>query len=255
MPLPLTVKDISLAKFQWQPPVPFDGLNADQILTNLPGTLVAAASLGGVDKTVTLSGGGSLHFTADGSVATVNGNGTAALAYPAGTGKTTGNANFDAVLNGFSWDGGPKFINVSNLVVGQRYSIQLFALDNRSAESNRLANFLDPNDNLDYSQSFKMGDDVYVVGTFVAANTNEIIQENLPTSNNGNINALVIRAVANLPPSLSMSPAGNSLSLQWSAGTLLEATNLAGPWTTNNNASPQTIVPTAPARFFRVRQP
>jgi hypothetical protein len=248
-PAMLLVKDISSAKYQWQTPVPFDGLNADQILTNPPGIFVAAASLGAVDRTVILGNGTNLHFTADGSVATVNGYGTASVAYPAGTGKTTSNANFDAVLNAFNWDGGPKFININNLTVGQRYSVQLFALDNRSGESNRLANFQDPNDSLDYSQTFKMGDDVYVIGTFTASNTTEVIQENLPTSNNGNINALVLHAL----PTIRMSGSGKSLTLQWGGGTLLEATNLAGPWMTNVNISPYTVMPTNPARFFRVR--
>jgi hypothetical protein len=253
-PATLAVKDISTAKFQWETPVPFDGLNAGQILTNLPGTFFAAASLGAVDKTVTLGNGNSLHFTADGSVATVNGGGTASVAYPAGTGKTTGNANFDAVLNGFSWDGGPKLINLNKLTAGQQYSVQLFALDNRGGEANRLANFQDPNDNLDYSQTFKMGDDVYVVGTFVAGNTSEIILENLPTSNDGNINALVVRTIP-LPPTVEITNSAGSLTLQWAGGTLLEATNLAGPWTTNANASPYPVVPANPAKFFRVRRP
>jgi len=48
---------------------------------------------------------------------------------------------------------------------------------------------------------------------------------------------------------------GGSLQLQWSQGILLEATNLSGPWTTNNSTSPYTVVPTGPEKFYRVLLP
>jgi hypothetical protein len=49
----------------------------------------------------------------------------------------------------------------------------------------------------------------------------------------------------------------NQLVLTWSAGTLLQATNLLGPWVAFPNAtSPQTnSVTAAPQRFFRVSNP
>lgn len=46
--------------------------------------------------------------------------------------------------------------------------------------------------------------------------------------------------------------AGNNLQLTWPQGTLLQATNLAGPWVTNSSASPYTFAPTGPQEFFRV---
>ena len=46
---------------------------------------------------------------------------------------------------------------------------------------------------------------------------------------------------------------GGHFQLQWSQGTLLEATNLTGPWTTNTAASPYTITPGAPQMFYRVK--
>jgi len=48
---------------------------------------------------------------------------------------------------------------------------------------------------------------------------------------------------------------GGSFQLQWTAGTLLEATNLTGPWTTNSATSPYTVVPTAPRKFYRLTYP
>jgi len=43
-----------------------------------------------------------------------------------------------------------------------------------------------------------------------------------------------------------------SLNLTWSQGTLLQSTNLAGPWTTNTAPSPVTIAPTNSQMFFKV---
>lgn len=209
----LTVNDVSLAKYQWQAPVPFNGLNADQILTNVAGSFVGAAAFGNTSHQVALSSGRLLTFTTDGTIASTTGSGTSTGAYPAGTGVTTSNANFDATLNGFSYDGGPKTISINNLLVGEQYSVQIFALDDRSlggGESNRLANFQDPYDAADVSATFKMGDNVYVIGTFTAASTTETIQMNLPTSNAGSLNALVLRALSftptNQPPTVLANP-------------------------------------------------
>lgn len=49
---------------------------------------------------------------------------------------------------------------------------------------------------------------------------------------------------------------GSSLTLSWpGSGVLLQATNLTGPWITNNSASPYTVVPAsgAPQLFYRVK--
>jgi hypothetical protein len=51
------------------------------------------------------------------------------------------------------------------------------------------------------------------------------------------------------------SGAGN-LELIWERGTLQEATNVCGPWTSSlASTSPLTIMPTGPRRFFRVQWP
>jgi hypothetical protein len=46
---------------------------------------------------------------------------------------------------------------------------------------------------------------------------------------------------------------GGQFQLQWSQGTLLEATNLLGPWTTNPAPSPYTVTPAEPQKFYRVQ--
>ena len=45
---------------------------------------------------------------------------------------------------------------------------------------------------------------------------------------------------------------GTQLQLEWSQGTLLEATSIMGPWTTNSAPSPYPVTPTGPQKFYRV---
>jgi hypothetical protein len=52
--------------------------------------------------------------------------------------------------------------------------------------------------------------------------------------------------------SLSIQKLGGNVVLTWPKGKLLEATNLSGPWITNNAASPYTNVPTGLRKFYRV---
>jgi hypothetical protein len=46
--------------------------------------------------------------------------------------------------------------------------------------------------------------------------------------------------------------AGPNLVLNWATGTLLESTNLFGPWTTNTAVSPYTVAPTNTQTFYRL---
>jgi len=59
----------------------------------------------------------------------------------------------------------------------------------------------------------------------------------------------------NLYVTLGVQQNGSQLRLTWANGTLLESTNLLGPWITNNASSPYTFTPTAatPQKFFKVR--
>jgi hypothetical protein len=58
-----------------------------------------------------------------------------------------------------------------------------------------------------------------------------------------------------VPVKLATAIVGSQLQITWPAGTLLEATNLSGPWTTNPAVSPALIDTTGPQRFFRVTVP
>jgi hypothetical protein len=55
------------------------------------------------------------------------------------------------------------------------------------------------------------------------------------------------------PVTLNLAPTGTgTLTLSWSQGTLLQATNVSGPWTTNTAPSPYTVAPTNSQMFFKV---
>ena len=56
-----------------------------------------------------------------------------------------------------------------------------------------------------------------------------------------------------MPVNLTYSRSGSSMELTWPYGTLLQATNVNGPWTVNGNASPYNVTPTGPQMFYRVQ--
>ena len=72
------------------------------------------------------------------------------------------------------------------------------------------------------------------------------------------VKGIYINATAGTPPvppsvTLSVVKSGAGVQLQWTQGTLLEATTVKGPWTTNASAvSPFTVNPTGAQRFYRV---
>ncbi len=177
-------------QFAWSTPVTI--ATADAAL-NQTGTIVGAEVFGNSETIVTLTNHATVDFKSDGSVASVSGgNGSTTGAWLG----TTGNANFDAVLNQFTFDGGPDTITLNNLFVGQQYSVQIFAVDQRpGAARYRQANFSDPNDQYNVSPTFQMGDSVYTIGSFTAGSTSVSLQENLLNGGYGNLNALVIRAL------------------------------------------------------------
>ena len=46
---------------------------------------------------------------------------------------------------------------------------------------------------------------------------------------------------------------GGQFQLRWSQGTLLQSTNVLGPWTTNSSPSPFTVIPSGPQMYYRIR--
>jgi hypothetical protein len=198
-------------QYLWSAPYRFGGQNADQILTNFPATykIVGAmyATNGGLPLVVTTSAG-DITFGPNG-FGTIGVSGFTGYATGANANQT-GNANFNTCLNDFVYDNLTHLISISNLIVGQTYQVQLFGLDNRSGNTKRVANWADPLNPLDVSVSYKMGDNAYFLGTFVASNTVQTIQQNL-VATNGNFNCLILRIVGtNPPPYFALQPQDSS---------------------------------------------
>jgi hypothetical protein len=198
----------------WSDPVKFAGLTADQILGTPTGYIMGGAEANDAGRQVVSLGNGTpVAFTYQ----------TWSWVANPGTRNTgarnnafdTGNANLNTVLDGYDNNAGPKQILLSNLVVGQQYSVQLFGCDNRTTITPtadlRLVNYQSPGDDADVSGTFTMSDNMYVIGTFTATNNYQMIQENLLWSiaTAGNYNAAVLRALSFYPPIYSVATPGN----------------------------------------------
>jgi hypothetical protein len=167
------------------------------------------------------------------------------------TGPSTGDTNLDAILNA-DIEAGSTLVTVKNLTVSNQYSVQLIAL-NDVAGVTRQANWSDANNAADVSQTFTMGGNVYVVGTFTATNTTAVINENC-ANNNGYISAVIVRTVPPAPM-ISIQKLGSSVQVTYTNGILEQATSVKGPWTTNNAASPYIFTPNGTSLFFRAQSP
>jgi hypothetical protein len=270
----LTVIPYAYRKFIWYAPVSFmaNGTNTvspAQVLSQ-PGTLVGAASFGTAASPITVNAGtNSITFTIDGSVASVadyQGAAANTFAYP----LTTGNADFDNVLNQnvYNSPSGAIQMTLHNLTVDQRYLVQLFAVKNN--ELARKVGFQDPNNVANSSEVIAMESNSYFIGTFTAANVDEGIQVNLPFNNGGPglgaMNAVVVRQLptpSTSPATLQASLAGQTLNLSWNRqGWQLYSNAVSvsdsGSWNqvlgsefvTNLNI---TIDPAKPKVFYQVR--
>jgi len=244
----LTVLPAATAHIQWSAKVPFNGLTAAQILNGAPGAFFEAESFNNYGAGLSVTNGTTVFvFDTTGVSARLVGG---LMVWSSGQflGDSS-DANLNAIFGADTECTGGATITLNNLTAGRSYSAQLFAFNNVLATA-REANFSDAIDGADVSQSFAMGDNVYVVGTFTATNTTQTI------SLNGNVGSylccLIVRASAAMPV---IQWSGSNLRVTWGYGTLLQATNITGPWTTNTTASPYVFSPAAPALFFRTQLP
>ena len=234
---------------KWSAPVAINGLTVSQILC-LPGTFVGAESFGDTSYVTVEACGTNFLFDYLGVVATLSDSlGPKPWVYP---GPSTGDTNFDAVLGTDEEVYSGATITLNNLTVGQLYTVQLFGL-NDTAGASRQGNYSIPTDPADVSASFMFGDNVYVVGTFIATATTQQISIGL-AGGTGYISSVIVRALTG-PPSPVIQQSGSNLQVNWSIGTLLQATNLTGPWITNAAPTPLTVAPTGSKMFFRVQLP
>ncbi len=90
---------------------------------------------------------------------------------------------------------------------------------------------------------------------FAAGSTNQTLTVSVTcAADYGGGNVTLMAATLSGPPlTLQLGFVGSSLQLTWPSGTLEQATNLTGPWTTNPAPSPFTFTPSAPQMFYRVK--
>ncbi len=70
----------------------------------------------------------------------------------------------------------------------------------------------------------------------------------------GNVAISAATLAPPVPINVTYSRSGSSLQLTWLYGTLLQATNVTGPWTVSGKASPFTVTTTGPQMFYRVQE-
>jgi len=236
-------------------PTPTTALTAAQILspygTNFEAELFNGAAVnGGTNVTVT-NGANVFTFEHTGASATLS-DITSGLTGQY-SGASTGDTNLDLVLNTSDEIFTGATITLNGLTVGQIYTVQIFGINNLAGPA-RQGNFSIPTDYNDVSPSFTFGDNVYVVGTFIATATTQAISVG-QAGGGGYISSVIVRTSG--PPAPTVQWSGSSLQLNWSIGTLVQATSLNGPWTATPGAmAPSyTVAPTSPVRFFRTRYP
>ena len=207
----MTPFGLKAANITWSSPVVFTSLTTAQIFTNTPGTIIGAVGFGIEEPTpvIFLTNYAPVVFDifADPTIASVsgtNGNAYGTGTFPAATAYTTGNTNFNSVLNNFVYNNKTLTINLINLVPGATYSAQIFCVDDRTNTASNNVSFQNPAIPTNISSTYAVGTNAYVVGTFTVPTnsagtlTNYTIQQNL-SSTNGVINALVLRAVSFTP--------------------------------------------------------
>jgi hypothetical protein len=91
---------------------------------------------------------------------------------------------------------------------------------------------------------------------FAAGSTNQTLTVEVTcAADYGGGNVTLIAATLSKPlATLQIGFVGSNLYLTWPSGTLEQATNIAGPWTTNSAASPLRITHSAPQMFYRLNE-
>jgi len=130
----------------------------------------------------------------------------------------------------------------------------LYLINNHGAQS---ATNAIPHDSEAFGLAYHIGDDKYgdYVGERTFPGSIADVSVYLSALSSGQLTALYNAGVGiGLPVTLYIVPSGaGSNTLYWSQGTLLQSTNVLGPWTTNTAASPCSVETTNSRMFFRVR--
>jgi Tfp pilus assembly protein PilX len=102
------------------------------------------------------------------------------------------------------------------------------------------------------------GNIAYGVATIVfaagsAGQTLTVTEYDVADYGGGNVGITAATLARPQPINVTASRSGVGLQLTWPYGTLLQATNVTGPWTVNGNASPYAVTPSEPRMFYRVQ--
>jgi hypothetical protein len=228
-------------------------LTATQFL-GLPGTYFEAESFG-APTLVTVTNNGTvfsfdnLNTATDSATYNNKANNVWTGAY---TGASTGDTNLDGVI-GNSLEGyNTETLTLNNLTPNQLYTVQLFSVNDNNGPL-RQGSYSASTDLADVSASFMYGDNVYVVGTFIATAATQAIVENMGDGH-GYMNGLIVRTLAR-PPSPTIQKSGSNLQVSYQIGSLLQATSLKGPWVTNSTGGGTITVSPTGVMFFRTQIP
>jgi hypothetical protein len=130
----------------------------------------------------------------------------------------------------------------------------LYLINNNGAQS---ATNVITHDSETFGVAYHIGDDKYgnYVGERTFPGSIADVSVYLSALSGSQLTALYNAGVGiGQPVTLYIVPSGaGSNTLYWSQGTLLQSTNVAGPWITNTAASPYIFAPTNSMMFFRVR--
>jgi hypothetical protein len=254
----LTVLSSTNSPIRWSAPVainptPTTALTAAQILspygTNFEAELFNGAAVnGGTNVTVTI---GANVFTFEHTGASASINNTVSGLTGQYSGASTGDANLDLVLNTSEEIFTGAAITLKNLTPLQLYTVQLFGINNLSGPG-RQGNFTASTDPADLSASFQFGDNVYVVGTFIATASTQVINVG-QAGGGGYISSVIVRTTG--VPSPTIQKSGLNLLVNYQMGTLLQATSLKGPWVTNSTGGGTITVSPTGVMFFRTQFP
>jgi hypothetical protein len=114
-----------------------------------------------------------------------------------------------------------------------------------------------PHDSETFGVAYHIGDDNYgnYVGERTFPGSIADVSVYLSALSSSQLTALYNAGVGiGQPVTLYIVPSGaGSVTLTWAQGTLLQSTNVAGPWATNTAASPYLGAATNSTMFFRVR--
>ncbi|HEY5914252.1 MAG TPA: immunoglobulin domain-containing protein [Verrucomicrobiae bacterium] len=194
--------------------------------------------------------------------------GTGSIEYHAFNNSFTGNLNITGTSNTFSgtWNivqgvllgSGPNSLGTNTITIGANGALEtLYDINNPQGDL-----ILD-------GQMFLHQNDVFhavrvsgfdlAPGTYTFAQLNATYPMNFPATWPQQMGSGVSTGSGSItvgqPPrvTLQFQMSGANLQLNWSQGILLEATDLTGPWTTNNAASGVIITPTGPRKFFKIQ--